>query len=148
MVPETLPVTTAAALLRGPAVRLGLLGLGLAALAACFAWAEPARNAWAACALMAAMVLDGLGRIAGFVVRRRCAAPGMAALPSLVLASRQGAAIGACLFAAAVLARPDGFALLASALAGLLTMSGLARLAIARVVAASRTPPEEDDRGR
>ncbi|MCJ2036070.1 hypothetical protein [Methylobacterium sp. J-068] len=121
-----------------------LLGpAAIAALAGAFAWTAPERNAWAAAALAAALFLDGLARAAGALMARRgLRVPRMAGPPSLVLPLRPGTGLAAALFATALALWPMGFPLLASALAGLIAMGAIARLALARVVLTRRQEPE------
>ena len=145
MVHETL----AAAVAPVPASRwtsagalLGAVGLG--ALALSFAWSDPDGNAWPAGALFAALSLDGLGWLAWRTVLGRAPAARRVAVPSLVLAPERGLLAVALLFAAVVVIWEDGFAVLASLLAGLLAMGGIARLAIARVVLAGEGARKQD----
>jgi hypothetical protein len=112
-----------------------LASLAIAGLAGAFAWSAPERNGWAAGALAGALILDGLAQAAGaWLARRGDGPPRIAGLPSLVLAFGPGAGLGAVLFAAALLAWPAGFPLLASALAGLVAMGAIARLVLAWIV--------------
>ncbi len=117
--------------------------VAIAALAAAFAWTGPERNGWAAAALMGALVLDGLAQAAGaFLARRGSPVPRLAGPPSLVLPLRPGTGLGAALFASGLALWPAGFPLLASALAGLIAMGAIARLALARVIVAGPEEPE------
>lgn len=142
MVDKTLAASVPAS--RKTAVGAVLAGLGLAALAIAYAWADAEANAWAAAALIAALGLDVLGRIAGRSALGRSPAPRGVALPSLVLASERGLLAVAFLFVAGLLFWQDGFAVLASLLAGLLAMGGIARLAIARVVLAGEAADDAE----
>lgn len=141
-----------------PASRATTIGalvaeIGLAALALSFVWSEPARNTWAAAALVAGLCLDGLGRIVGRIALSRVpvARPGLLSsvvipsvvIPSVILASERGLLAAAFLFAIVLVVWPNGFPIFASVLAGLLAMGGLARLAIARAVTAAPSPPDE-----
>lgn len=100
-----------------------------------FAWWHPARNLWPALALVLAFGLDAAGRLAGQAARRQT---GVAAefrgLPSPMLALGNAVWIGGAVMSAVSLLRPELFALLASALAGLVAMGAFARLALARTV--------------
>lgn len=146
MVHETLAASVSAVpASRRTAVGAVLAGLGLGALAIVYAWADAEANAWAAGALVAGLGLDGLGRIAGRIALGRNPAPRGVALPSLVLASERVLLAGAILFVASLLIWQDGFALLASLLAGLLAMGGIARLAIARVVLAGEAGADDPE---
>jgi hypothetical protein len=118
-------------------------GLAMAGLAGAFAWHAPETNGWAASALIAALLLDAGARLVGRRVALRTGpAPRMAGMPSVVLAVGPGAGVGAVLFGLGLVAWPAGFPVLASALAGLVAMGALARLALARIVLA--TPREPD----
>ena len=146
MVHETLAASVSAVpASRRTAVGAVLAGLGLGALAIVYAWADAEANAWAAGALIAGLGLDGLGRIAGRIALGRNPALRGVALPSLVLASERVLLAGAILFVAGLLIWQDGFAFLASLLAGLLAMGGIARLAIARVVLAGEAGGDDPD---
>lgn len=145
MVHETLPASVASVpASRGTAIGALLAEAGLGALALVFAWSDAEANAWAAGALIAALGLDGLGRIAGGIALGRHPAPRGVALPSIVLASERGLLAVAFLFVAGLLMWQDGFPVLASLLAGLLAMGGIARLAIARVVLAGEAADDAD----
>ncbi|KQP65194.1 hypothetical protein [Methylobacterium sp. Leaf112] len=125
-----------------------LASLAMAGLAAAFAWHAPDANTWAAAALVAALALDGLSRMAGARVARRTGpSPRMVGMPSVVLAVGPGAGLGAVLFGFGLIVWPAGFPVLASALAGLVTMGALARLALARIVLAQivLATPEEPE---
>ena len=122
--------------------RAFLGSLGIAILAGAFAWQSPERNGWAALALALGLGLDGLARIAGAWLARRGGSPPIAGLPSLGLAFGPGAGLGTVLFGLALLAWPIGFPLLASALAGLVAMGAIARLALAWIVLRTRDEPE------
>ncbi|KAB1071789.1 hypothetical protein [Methylobacterium planeticum] len=119
--------------------RLGL-GLGhaaLAGLALLFGWLAPERNAWAAAALLGALLLDALARAAAaHAARRGGIAARLRGLPSLVLGLGSGVGLAGAAAAAALalLAWPPAFPLLASALAGLVAIGACARLAFARIV--------------
>lgn len=116
-----------------PALRIAAIpALGI--VAGAFAWRDPSHNGWAAAALGSVLVLETLSLVAVGVVTRRGLPTRIAGLRSLVLGLGPGAGIGAALFAAALLARPDGFPILATLLSGLLGMGAVARLALARIV--------------
>jgi hypothetical protein len=120
-----------------------LASLALAGLTAAFAWAAPERNGWAALALAVALALDGLAQGAGaWLARRGGGAPRIAGLPSVVLAFGPAAGLGAVLFAVALAVWPAGFPILASALAGLIAMGAIARLALAWIVLRIDRDPE------
>ncbi len=125
---------------RGPLARSGQVAacLGVATVAAVFAWRAPAANGLAAAALVGALILDAGGRRAlAWAGRRTGIAARFPALPSLALPL--GGTLGLGLLAAALVAFPRAFATLASFGAGLLTIGALARLALARtLVAATR----------
>ncbi|MBX9931655.1 MAG: hypothetical protein K2Y56_08980 [Methylobacterium sp.] len=108
-----------------------LAAIGLAALALVFAFADPAGNVWSAAVLIGALGLDGLGRIASRLALRGPSGPGLAAMPSMVLASERGTMAVAFLFAAAAFTWPDRFPVLSSLVAGLLAMGGITRFVIA-----------------
>ncbi|MGU3360832.1 hypothetical protein ACLBWX_10895 [Methylobacterium sp. M6A4_1b] len=130
--------------LRVPSAGRALLGsLALAGLTGAFAWAAPEHNGWAALALAAALVLDGLAQAAGaWLSRRGGGPPRIAGLPSLVLAFGPAAGLGAVLFAVALALWPAGFPILASAVAGLIAMGAIARLALAWIVLRIDRDPE------
>lgn len=118
-------------------------GLAMAGLASGFAWRAPETNGWAASALAAALLLDAGARLVGRrVALRTGSAPRMVGIPSVVLAVGPGAGVGALLFGLGLVAWPAGFPVLASALAGLVAMGALARLALARIVLATPREPE------
>ncbi|WP_244528857.1 hypothetical protein [Methylobacterium gossipiicola] len=120
-----------------------LAGLIMAGLAGAFAWRAPEVNGWAAAALLAALFLDAAARLVGRRVARRIGpAPRMVGMPSVVLAVGPGAGVGAVLFGLGLAAWPAGFPVLASAMAGLIAMGALARLALARIVLATPREPE------
>ena len=146
MVQETLAASVAPV----PASRWTLAGmllaeLGLGALALSFAWSDPAGHSWPAGALVAGVCLDCLGRFAWRSALGKKPAAGSLALPSIVLAPERGLLAAALLFAAALLIWPDQFAIMASLLAGLLAMGGIARLAIARIVLASEEAGDDPE---
>lgn len=146
MVHETL----AASIAPVPASRWTLAGvllaeLGLGALALSFAWSDPAGHAWPAGALFAGVCLDGLGRFAWRSALGRTPAARSVALPSIVLAPERGLLVAALLFGVTLMIWQDGFAILASLLAGLLAMGGIARLAIARIVLASKEAGDDPE---
>lgn len=122
--------------------RAALARLGIAVLAGAFAWHAPERNGWAALALALALGLDGLAWIAGAWLARSGGPPRIAGLPSVVLAFGPGAGLGTILFALALLLWPTGFPIAASALAGLVAMGAIARLALAWIVLRTREEPE------
>jgi hypothetical protein len=120
-----------------------LASLALAGLTVAFAWAAPERNGWAALALAVALALDGLAQAAGaWLARRGGGAPRIAGLPSVVLAFGPTAGLGAVLFGLALAVWPAGFPILASALAGLVAMGAIARLALAWIVLRIDRDPE------
>ena len=120
-----------------------IAGLAMAGLAGAFAWHAPDTNGWAAGALAAALVLDAGAQFVGRrVVRRTGQGLRMVGMPSVVLAVGPGAGVGAILFGLGLAAWPAGFPVLASALAGLVAMGALARLALARIVLATPREPE------
>ena len=129
---------------RGLLARRGLVAsLAIAGLAGAFAWRAPDSNGWAAAALAAALVLDGLARAVGTRVARRAGpGPRLSGMPSVVLAFGPGAGLGAVLFGLGLVVWPAGFPVLASALAGLVAMGALARLALARIVLKAPEEPE------
>lgn len=113
------------------ASRIGLLAI--LALAGAFTWLEPLRNGPAALALVAAFVLDGVGRRAALsAARRRGIVDRARGLPSLllILATPVGAALG-CLVGVLILGL-DRFAIVAGLLAGIVAMTAIARLVAAR----------------
>ncbi len=115
----------------------------MAGLAGAFAWRAPDANGWPAAALAAALVLDGLARAAGARAARRAGpGPRLSGMPSVVLAMGPGAGLGAVLFGLGLIVWPAGFPVLASALAGLVAMGALARLALARIVLNAPEEPE------
>lgn len=118
-----------------------------------FAWWQPARNVWPALALVLAFGLDAAGRIAGRAARRQTGhAAEFRGLPSPMLALGNAVWVGGAVMSAVSLLRPDLFAPLASALAGLVAMGAFARLALARTVvvidAAERAESEAKAGGR
>jgi hypothetical protein len=116
---------------------LGLGRAGLVGLALLFGWLAPTLNAWPAGALLGALLLDAVSRaVAAQVARRGGIAAALGGLPSLVLGlgSGTGLAVAALSAALALLAWPAAFPVLASALAGLVTIGACARLALARIV--------------
>ncbi|MCJ2007244.1 hypothetical protein MKK70_22785 [Methylobacterium sp. E-041] len=127
---------------RGGDVRLSAAALAhvaawatLLALAGFSAWRDPAANLLPAAALAAALILDGTGRIAAAVIAGRAGPdPRLAGLPSLVLGV--GGTVGLVAGAAALLVFPRAVPVLASALAGLVAIGALARLALIRIVLA------------
>lgn len=142
MADETVPRRPARALGRD-SIRFLAGPVAIAVLAAAFAWTGPERNAWAAAAVAGALVLDGLAQAAGALLARRgTRVPRLAGPPSLVLPLRPGTGLAAALFASALALWPAGFPVLASALAGLIAMGAIARLALARVVLAGPEEPE------
>lgn len=142
MADETVPRRPARALGRD-SIRFLAGPVAIAALAAAFAWTAPERNAWAAAALLGALVLDALAQAAGTLLARRGAPlPRIASPPSLVLPLRPGTGLAAALFASALALWPMGFPVLASGLAGLIAMGAIARLALARVVFVGSGEPE------
>ncbi|NEU13364.1 hypothetical protein G3T14_14670 [Methylobacterium sp. BTF04] len=143
MVDETVSRIPAASPVRWGSVRALLGPVAIAGLATGFVWAAPERNAWAAAALALALVLDGVARAAGArAARRGRPAPRLGGPPSVVFAMRPGLGLGAALFGVALFLWPAGFALLASALAGLIAMGAIARLALVRIVLATPDEPE------
>lgn len=109
-----------------------LLTLGLALAAA---WWNPAQNRWAALALVLALAVDAAARIVARAVRQRTGVETeVRGLPSPMLALGNATGIGALVVAGLSAWRPDLFPLLASALAGLVAMGGVARFALARMV--------------
>lgn len=129
---------------RAGLVALALCGLCTAALALAFALLDPPGNRSSAAVLIAALGLDGLGRLASRLALRGRAGPPSGAVPSIVLASDRGAIAASLLFAAAALTWPGRFPVLASLLAGLTAMGGIARLVIAwTVFRASRGDDDE-----
>lgn len=112
--------------------------MGLAWVAAAFAWKAPAAHGLAAAALVCALALDAGGRLAVARAERRTGiAARLSGLPSLALPL--GGALGLGLLAATLLGFPGAFALIAGAGAGLVAIGGLARLALARtLIAAAR----------
>lgn len=118
-------------LLPGPAFS-AVLTLAPALL---FAWRDPAQNRWPALVLGLALVLDGAARIVARAVRRRTGVETeFRGLPSPMLALGNAAWIGGAIMAVGAGLRPDLFPLLACALAGLVAMGALARIALARMV--------------
>lgn len=142
MADETVPRRPAPALGRD-SIRALAGPVAIAALAAAFAWTGAERNAWAAAALIGALGLDGLAHAAGtLIVRRGLRPPRIGGVTSIVLSLRSGTGLGAALLASALALWPAGFPVLASALAGLIAMGAIARLALARVVLAAPEEPE------
>lgn len=122
------------------------------AIALAFAWRDAGQNRWPALALILALVVDSVARVAARAVRRRTGVETeVRGLPSPMLALGSAAWIGAIVVAAGSIWRPDLFPLLASALAGLIAMGACARLAVARMVvvieAAERAAAEAKKRG-
>ncbi|GBU15997.1 MULTISPECIES: hypothetical protein [Methylobacterium] len=123
--------------LGGPAPWSLAARVALGWLCLLFAWKGPPADGLAAAAVIGALALDALARAAlrladregALAVRlgRRFAGP-----PSLVLSFAEPA--GPILLAGAMLVRPDAFALVATAGAGLLALGAVARLALARAV--------------
>lgn len=147
MADETVPRRPTPALGRD-SIRALAGPVAIAALAAAFAWTGPERNAWAATALMGALVLDGLAHAAGaLIVRRGLRPPRIGGLPSIVLPLRSGTGLAAALLATVLALWPAGFPVVASAVAGLIAMGAIARLALARVVLARvvLAAPEEPE---
>lgn len=84
-------------------------------------------------ALAAALILDGAGRLAAIRIAARAGPdPRLGGLPSLVLGV--GSTVGLVAGLAALLLFPRAAPVLASALAGLLAIGALARLALIRIV--------------
>ncbi|MFC6388179.1 hypothetical protein [Methylorubrum zatmanii] len=145
--------------LRGsPSGRLPLLpGTALGAVltlapALLFAWRDPVPNRWPALALVLALVLDAAARIAARAVRQRTGVETeFRGLPSPMLALGNATWIGGAIMAVGAGLRPDLFPLLACALAGLVAMGALARIALARMVividAAARAEAEAKAEG-
>lgn len=135
---------------QGAAARATLARAALLALCVAFAGWDPPHNAWAAVALVAVLGLDGLASAAA---RRadegRDALTPVPDLPStirrsVVLAFSPEALYGVAAFAAAMLACPARFPLLASALAGLIAIGAVARLALAWIVRHTAQAPDPD----
>ncbi|WP_187278730.1 hypothetical protein [Methylobacterium sp. WL12] len=118
----------------------GAAWTALLALAGFLAWRDPGTNLPPAAALAAALILDGGARIAAARIARRTGPdPRLSGLPSLVLGV--GGAFGLLAGGAALLLLPRAVPVLASALAGLIAIGALARLALIRIVLA--LPGEE-----
>ncbi|WP_375465720.1 hypothetical protein [uncultured Methylobacterium sp.] len=125
--------------LAGPGCGVGTPGIahaaawaGLLGIALLRAWQDPAAVCPAA-ALAAALVLDGAGRLAAAgLAPRNGPDPRLSGLPSLVLGA--GDIPGLTLGAVALMLVPHAVPVLASALAGLLAIGALARLALIRLV--------------
>ena len=128
-----------------PALAHGTTWTALLALAGFLAWRDPGTNLPPAAALAAALILDGGARIAAArIAAIRVAGlagpdPRLSGLPSLVLGV--GGAVGLLAGGAALLLFPRAVPVLASALAGLIAIGALARLALIRIVLA--LPGEE-----
>ncbi|MCP1551159.1 MULTISPECIES: hypothetical protein [Methylorubrum] len=121
-------------------------------LALAFAWWDPAQNRWPALALVMALGLDTAARIAARAVRQRTGVETeIRGLPSPMLALGNAAWIAAIVAAVSAGLRPALFPLMASALAGLVAMGAVARLALARMVfaieAAERAADEAKRKG-
>ena len=112
----------------------------LLALAGLLAWRDPGANLPPAAALAAALILDGAARIAARLIAGRAGPdPRLSGLPSLVLGV--GGTVGLLAGGSALLLFPHAVPVTASALAGLVAIGALARLALIRIVLAL---PEED----
>ena len=118
-----------------PALAHGAAWTALLALAGFLAWRNPGTDLPPAAALAAALILDGGGRIAAIRVAGLAGPdPRLSGLPSLVLGV--GGAVGLLAGGAALLLFPRAVPVLASALAGLIAIGALARLALIRIVLA------------
>lgn len=107
----------------------------LLAVAGLAAWRAPSANLLPAAALATALILDAAGRIgAAAIARRPGPDPRLSGLPSLVLGV--GGTLGLLAGGAALLLFPRAVPVLASALAGLVAIGALARLALIRIVLA------------
>ncbi|KQT07390.1 hypothetical protein ASG40_13700 [Methylobacterium sp. Leaf399] len=121
---------------------LGALGLGGLALG--FAWVDPEGNRWPASALIGALLVDGLGRLAGRIAARRSPGHGAMAMASLILLPDRAVPAVAVALAAGAIAWGEGFPVMASLVAGLLAMGGIARLAIVRRILAGETADDPE----